>query len=155
MCVFVWLECSNSLVHIPPSRRIWPFSSVSNNKFTSHGWCNITVGLHYSSQVLHLFCRSVNKPFASGTQTCVVAYCTPSRVVPYLRRLVRDFPPRRPGFNPRSGHMGSVVDKVALGQVFSEYFGFPCQFSFNQLLNTHHLVTDVPSGLSLTPPQEA
>jgi hypothetical protein len=23
--------------------------------------------------------------------------------------------------------MGFVVDKVALGQVFSEYFGFPCQ----------------------------
>jgi hypothetical protein len=27
-----------------------------------------------------------------------------------------------------------VVDKVALGQVFSEYFGFPCQFTFRQLL---------------------
>jgi hypothetical protein len=27
-----------------------------------------------------------------------------------------------------------VVDKVALGQVFAEYFGFPCQFSFHQLL---------------------
>jgi hypothetical protein len=27
-----------------------------------------------------------------------------------------------------------VVDKVALGQVFSEYFGFPCQSSFRQLL---------------------
>jgi hypothetical protein len=26
--------------------------------------------------------------------------------------------------------MGFVVDKVALGQVFSEYFGFPCQFAF-------------------------
>jgi hypothetical protein len=26
------------------------------------------------------------------------------------------------------------MDKVALGQVFSEYFGFPCQFSFHQLL---------------------
>jgi hypothetical protein len=25
-----------------------------------------------------------------------------------------------------------VVDKVALGQVFSEYFGFPCQSSFHQ-----------------------
>jgi hypothetical protein len=25
-------------------------------------------------------------------------------------------------------------DKVALGQVFSEYFGFPCQSSFHQLL---------------------
>jgi hypothetical protein len=24
-----------------------------------------------------------------------------------------------------------VVDKVALGQVFSKYFGFPCQFSFS------------------------
>jgi hypothetical protein len=24
-----------------------------------------------------------------------------------------------------------VVDKVALGQIFSEYFGFPCQSSFH------------------------
>jgi hypothetical protein len=56
-----------------------------------------------------------------------------------------------------------VVDKVALGQVFSEYFGFPCQFLFHRLLHTHlssgdgtigQLVADVPSGLSLTPPHE-
>jgi hypothetical protein len=50
------------------------------------------------------------------------------------------------------------------GQVFTEYFGFPSQFSFHRLLHTHHLssgagtvgqlVADVPSGLSLTPPQE-
>jgi hypothetical protein len=64
-----------------------------------------------------------------------------------------------------SGHVGFVVNKVALGQVFSEYFGFPCQFSFHRLLHIHHhlssgagttgqLVADVPSGLSLTPPQE-
>jgi hypothetical protein len=26
--------------------------------------------------------------------------------------------------------VGLVVDKVALGQVFSEYFGFPCQSHF-------------------------
>jgi hypothetical protein len=60
--------------------------------------------------------------------------------------------------------VGFVVDKVALGQVFPEYLGSPCQFSFPQLLHTHHLssgagkigqlVADVPSGLSLTPPQE-
>jgi hypothetical protein len=32
-----------------------------------------------------------------------------------------------------------MVDKVALGQVFSEYFGFPCQNrSFHQLLHHHH-----------------
>jgi hypothetical protein len=60
--------------------------------------------------------------------------------------------------------VGFVVGKVTLGQIFSEYFGFPCQFSFHRLLHTHHLssgagaiiqlVADVPSGLSLTPPQE-
>jgi hypothetical protein len=60
--------------------------------------------------------------------------------------------------------VGFVVDKVVLGQVFSEYFGFPCQFSFHRVLYTHHLssvagaifqlVADVPSGLSLTPSQE-
>jgi hypothetical protein len=54
------------------------------------------------------------------------------------------------------------VDEVALGQIFSEYFGFPCQFAFHRLLHTHyHLssgagtigetVAAVPSGLSLTP----
>jgi hypothetical protein len=60
--------------------------------------------------------------------------------------------------------VGFVVDKVALGRVFSEYFGFPCQFSFHLLVHTHHLtsgagtigqiVADVPSGLSLTQHQE-
>jgi hypothetical protein len=29
------------------------------------------------------------------------------------------------------------VDKVALGHFFSEYFGFPCQSSFHQLLHNH------------------
>jgi hypothetical protein len=72
------------------------------------------------------------------------------------------FPSRRPEFEPRSNHVGSVV---TLGHVFSEYFGFPCQFSFRRLLHIHHhissgtgtkgqLVADVPSGLSLTSPQE-
>jgi hypothetical protein len=61
--------------------------------------------------------------------------------------------------------VGFVVDKVALEQAFSEYFGFPCQFSFHRLLHIQHhlsseagtigqLVADVPSGISLTPPQE-
>jgi hypothetical protein len=33
--------------------------------------------------------------------------------------------------------VGFVVDKAALVQVFSEYFGFPCQ-SFNQFLHQNH-----------------
>jgi hypothetical protein len=32
---------------------------------------------------------------------------------------------------------GIVADKAALGQVFSEYFGFPCQ-SFHQFLHHHN-----------------
>jgi hypothetical protein len=86
------------------------------------------------------------------------------KAVPWFRLLVAGFPPRRPGFEPRSIHVEFVVDKVALEQVSSQYFGFPCQFSFHRLLHTHHLssgagtlgqlVTDVPSGLSLTPPEE-
>jgi hypothetical protein len=34
--------------------------------------------------------------------------------------------------------MEFVVDEVALGQVFSEYFGFPCQSSFHQILHRHN-----------------
>jgi hypothetical protein len=30
------------------------------------------------------------------------------------------------GVRVQSGHVGFAVDKVALGQVFSKYFGFPC-----------------------------
>jgi hypothetical protein len=43
----------------------------------------------------------------------------------YLRRLIPGYPPRRPGIYPKSSHMEFVVDKVALEQVFSEYFNFP------------------------------
>jgi hypothetical protein len=84
---------------------------------------------------------------------------------PQLRQLVASFPPQRPRFKFKSGHVGSVADEVALVQVFSKYFGFPCQFSFRWLLHIHHhlssgagtigqLVADVPCGLSRTPPQE-
>jgi hypothetical protein len=38
----------------------------------------------------------------------------------------------------RAEHVGFVVDKVALGQVSSEYFGFPCQSSFHQFLQHHN-----------------
>lgn len=49
-----------------------------------------------------------------------------ARAVPWFRRLVAGFPPRRLGFDPMSGHVGFVVDRVALGKVFSEHFEFSC-----------------------------
>jgi hypothetical protein len=33
--------------------------------------------------------------------------------------------------------VGFVVDKVALGQVFSKYFGFPCKYIIPPLLHMH------------------
>jgi hypothetical protein len=41
-----------------------------------------------------------------------------------------------PGSRP-GRHVGLEVDKAALGQVFSEYFGFPCQSSFHQFVHHH------------------
>jgi hypothetical protein len=38
-----------------------------------------------------------------------------------------------PGSIP--SHVKFVVGKVALGQIFSEYFGFPCQLASHQLLH--------------------
>jgi hypothetical protein len=38
--------------------------------------------------------------------------------------------------------VGFVVDKVALGQLFSQYFGFPCQFfstNFSIITTIYHL----------------
>jgi hypothetical protein len=46
---------------------------------------------------------------------------------------------------------------------FSEYLGFPSKFSFHQMLHTHlssgagtkvRLMSDIPRGVSLTPPHE-
>jgi hypothetical protein len=80
--------------------------------------------------------------------------------------IIAGFPPLRSGFEPRSGRVVFMVDKVTLAQVFCEYFGFPYKFSFHRLLHIHYLqvssrtstidklVADVPSGLSLTPLQE-
>jgi hypothetical protein len=54
--------------------------------------------------------------------------------------------------------VGFVVGKVALGQVFSEYFGLPCQSSFHQFFSTitltYHpgLVQQASSGRSTQSP---
>jgi hypothetical protein len=52
------------------------------------------------------------------------------------QRLDAGFPLWRLGF-AYGQHVGFVVDNAALGQVFSEYFGFLCQ-SFHQFLHYHN-----------------
>ena len=46
------------------------------------------------------------------------------RAVSWLRRLVAGLSPRRPGFDSGSVHVGFVVDKVSLGQVFPRVLRF-------------------------------
>jgi hypothetical protein len=54
--------------------------------------------------------------------------------VPLLKQFVACLSRRRPGFDLGSIHVGFVVDKVALGQVFfpPEYFGFPLSVSLHR-----------------------
>jgi hypothetical protein len=57
--------------------------------------------------------------------------------------------------------VGFVADKLALGQVFSEYIGFPCQFLFQVAPQSplsiiwccynRPVMAAIPSELSLTP----
>jgi hypothetical protein len=42
--------------------------------------------------------------------------------------------------------VGFVVEKVALGQIFSESFGFPSQSSFHQILHPHNHPGQVQSA---------
>jgi hypothetical protein len=54
--------------------------------------------------------------------------------MPQLKWLVIGYPPRQPKLELRSGHVGFLVDQVSLRRVFSKYFDFLCQSSFNKLL---------------------
>jgi hypothetical protein len=63
------------------------------------------------------------------------------RAVPWLRSLVAGLSPWRLGFTPGSIHVGFVVDKVALGQVFLQVLQFsPVNISF------HHHSPNSSSG---------
>jgi hypothetical protein len=65
--------------------------------------------------------------------------------------LVTAFHMQWPEFESKSIHT-RFMDKAALGQVFSEHFRFPCQFS---LTNIHHYgLVQRTNGGRRTPPQE-
>jgi len=55
-----------------------------------------------------------------------------------MRRLVASLFTTEGLFNMRPIHVGFVVDKVGMGQVISEYFGFLLSISFHQCLTFIH-----------------
>jgi hypothetical protein len=65
----------------------------------------------------------------------------------------------------RATYCGICAERSGIGQVFSEYFDFPCQSLFHQMLHNHRhllsgagtigqIVAAVPSGLNLTPTRD-
>jgi hypothetical protein len=74
-------------------------------------------------------------PTAAAPVAQAVSRCLPTAAAPVAQAVCRWLPTAAARVRVRAA-CGFVVDKAALGQVFSEYFGFPCQSSFNQFL--HH-----------------
>jgi hypothetical protein len=65
-------------------------------------------------------------------------------------RLVT-FAPWRPRFSSGSAHIEFVIDKVALEQVFSWYFGFFYHFSFHRIHHYPHLLSGAGTMVHLCP----
>jgi hypothetical protein len=76
------------------------------------------------------------------TRQTFVLWCVNilQRAVPLLRWLVAGFSPRRPGFAPRSVHVGFVVDRVAVGQGFSRVLRFSPVYIIPQLFCIHSCI---------------
>jgi hypothetical protein len=82
-----------------------------------------------------LFCEVTYMLIGSGRIGILEIKCGITTVNGHaIAQAVTDFPSWWPGFDPRLGH---VVDKVALGQVFSDHLSFPCQFLLHHLLHIH------------------
>jgi hypothetical protein len=94
----------------------------------------------YRTKLPHLSRRNNHTQEFSPNESILTNRNT-SLAVPWLRSLVAGLSPRRPVFAPGSVHVGLVVDKVALGQVFLRVFQFsPVNRSFHRRSpNSYHL----------------
>jgi hypothetical protein len=68
--------------------------------------------------------RWIIKVVEGNGRGLIYATIPASKAVSWLRPLVADLSSQRPGFAPGSIHVGFVVDKVALGQVFLRVLRF-------------------------------
>jgi hypothetical protein len=109
----------------------------------------------YMTQALHYFPQTLEVVFSSPffQYPCIINIIYGA--VPWFRQLVTGLSPRRPEFDPGSVHVGFVVDKLALGQVFPRVLQFPLSISFHRCCITrkkktnhlHHRVAQYASRL--------
>jgi hypothetical protein len=99
---------------------------IRRSSYLTLGVVAIHCGLHYNSEISLFFLpkRILN--------ALLMPYHSSGSLSPAAHH-------GDPGwFDPKPIYVRFVVDKVALGQISSEYFGFPCPFSFHQMLHTHY-----------------
>jgi hypothetical protein len=156
------MPTGNNIVSVQecqPWTRVLTFTLAVNMADTMCSWgAKLPQNKHFCwRQISRSFLLVYFLFFSQNYLHFLVSYL--KRAVAYLRRLVIGFLLLRPGFDPRSVHVGFFVDRMTLGHIF----GFPCHISFHQLLNSHlsfrvsiigQLMADVPSELSLTTPNE-
>jgi hypothetical protein len=110
------LSGSYSCFHVQPSLNRM-LNNTSNHYELSYicKWCSCTLPYQYASHISK--CR-LSRAVAQVVSHWLLTTVARVRI--------------------RAEHVGFVVDKAALGQVFSEYFHLPCQSSFHQLLHHHN-----------------
>jgi hypothetical protein len=92
----------------------------------------------------NIYCRRISSARVKAQIIDNQSYFIPRRAI--AQAVSRWLPTAVARVRARSGHVGFVVDKVALSQVFSGYFGFVCQSSFRQILDPHNHPGQVQSA---------
>jgi hypothetical protein len=70
--------------------------------------------LHPASDTANLITEALEEVLQCSTEGRAIAQAVSRRITT-----------AEPGFEPRLGHVGFVVDEAVLSEVFSEYFRFP------------------------------
>jgi hypothetical protein len=121
--------------HVTSTFSMMPVTSMISRKHTK--FCNIrfeNICMNYLTM-----CRNIWTICAiCKTNTVTTSSVTANKGRAVALAVSHWLPTAAARVRARSGHVGFVVDKVALGQVFSEYFGFLCQSSLHQILHPHN-----------------
>jgi hypothetical protein len=94
-----------------------------------------------TQQMKHEFSKQTNKQIVPPNYAFTLV--RENNVLPWLKLLV-SLSQWRPGFNSRPADVGFMVDEVAPGQDFLDYFEFPLSVSFQQYaLLFHSSITNI------------
>jgi hypothetical protein len=140
-----------------PSSSLCSFMSVRAIYVLVFVWCLIGCLIHLRNSFLCPISRlwymieclqkNINEEFEQNTRRCLHTDLGFWNTISYIKQCARAIAQAVSRWLPTTAVRGSKPDlgmgdlwwdKVVLGQVFSEYFGFPCNHrSLHQLLHNH------------------